>query len=376
MAQLHGAYSLYDLTTLKEYKGFTAKWFNNVGMRVINHPQFTINPCKNVSVLTKQFVSLCIKEQGEAYIRMVNKINQGTKNPVFVKTDTTQNYKVMYSKIDILPAWSMNINFSPYNFLKELRARLEELNIKPQDVELIFDSPDSFTSDPIITSTKNEPIVSTGSIDIFDSKDNAYRDALYSFMDQYANHQGALNGTHPLYQLICVEIPGLINAAPFMQKQFYSCVGSSGKGNWASCPWIAIFNTNITNTTTEGVYIVYLLNPNTKTLYLTLDQGMTAITKQAEALAARDKGYFKANGYKGKNDYVTSTLKKQAIAIRKQIGLGGFSDEAIDSGKDVYDEGCICSKKYTIDSLPSNEVLMNDLKNMLDLYDKYYDLNK
>ena len=212
--QLHGSYSLYDLTTLKEYKGFTAKWFNMVGMRVTNHPQFNITPCKTVSVLTQQFVNLCIREQGEAYIHRVNKKNQGSKNPVFVKTDMTQNYKVIYSKIDVLPEWSMNINFSPYNFLKELRSRVEELNINPQDVELIFVDSGNSVSDSIAISTETKSVSSTG------SASNVYRDAAYAFMDQNADYQGTsvgsksqpipkageqLHGSYSLYDLTTLK---------------------------------------------------------------------------------------------------------------------------------------------------------------------------
>jgi len=38
--------------------------------------------------------------------------------------------------------------------------------------------------------------------------------------------------------------------------------------------------------------------------------------------------------------------------------------------------GCICSKKYTLDNLPEDDVLVADLKEMLKIYDQYFELHK
>ena len=197
--------------------------------------------------------------------------------------------------------------------------------------------------------------------------------AMYEWMNSYASHQGGMNGEHPLYQLICNQIPSLLSSTSSMQKDYYTCKGSCGQGNWAGCPWIAIFNTNITSTTTKGVYIVYLLNAENKTLYLTLDQGMTAIKDEADALSKNNKQYFKEHGYRGKDSYVLSTLADNAQKIQRCLDLGSFSTEAITSGKAEYDAGCICSKKYTLDTLPSDEELYADLENMLNVYATYYE---
>ena len=198
-------------------------------------------------------------------------------------------------------------------------------------------------------------------------------DAMYEWMNSYASHQGGMNGEHTLYQLICNQIPSLLSSTSSMQKDYYTCKGSCGQGNWAGCPWIAIFNTNITSTTTKGVYIVYLLNAENKTLYLTLDQGMTAIKDEADALSKNNKQYFKEHGYRGKDSYVLSTLADNAQKIQRCLDLGSFSTEAITSGKAEYDAGCICSKKYTLDTLPSDEELYADLENMLNVYATYYE---
>lgn len=355
---LHGTYTVKELVSKYDNKTFTAKLYTTVGMRIANHPEYTIEPCKNLCQVLQAFADACIQKSGESYIQMVNAQNSLKKNPVFVPSAETGNYKVHYGALPFLPAWSMNINFNSYGYLKNLEARLTELNINPADAELIFDEEMEHT-----TTITSSPLPSAGNL----------HDAMYDWMDSYISHQGGMNGEHPLYQLICNKIPSLLESASSMQKNYYTCKGSCGQGNWAGCPWIAIFNTNITNTTTRGVYIVYLLNAENKTLYLTLDQGMTAIKEEAENLSRFNKQYFKEHGYRGKDNYVLSTLADNAKKIQYLLDLGTFSTEAIASGKAEYDAGCICSKKYTIDTLPSDEELYADLENMLKLYDNYYE---
>lgn len=51
----------------------------------------------------------------------------------------------------------------------------------------------------------------------------------------------------------------------------YKVKGSVGAGRWTDVPWIAVFDKRITMSAQRGVYIVYLLNKDTKTLYLTLN---------------------------------------------------------------------------------------------------------
>lgn len=51
--------------------------------------------------------------------------------------------------------------------------------------------------------------------------------------------------------------------------------GSVGQGKLAAVPWIMVSNPNITKKAFEGEYIVYLLNKDTKELFLTFNQAST-----------------------------------------------------------------------------------------------------
>ena len=51
--------------------------------------------------------------------------------------------------------------------------------------------------------------------------------------------------------------------------------GSVGKGLATKTPWIAILDKDITSSTREGVYIVFLFSSDYKRVYITLNQGTT-----------------------------------------------------------------------------------------------------
>lgn len=51
--------------------------------------------------------------------------------------------------------------------------------------------------------------------------------------------------------------------------------GSAGQGNWATVPWIGIFDTDLSTSATKGFDIVYLFSPDMSSVYLSLNQGWT-----------------------------------------------------------------------------------------------------
>lgn len=157
----------------------------------------------------------------------------------------------------------------------------------------------------------------------------------------------------------------------------YTVKGSVGFGGWAYTPWIAIFDTNITTGASNGFYIVYLLNSQTKELYLTFNQGSQNIIEENAALI--------------KERFSNLAASKQKIAllnyfknkIRSELDSNGFSaDDNTHSAstkilKDrLYDIGSIFYKKYTLDDLPDGKGLCDDLNRMLDIYKKFYPIWK
>lgn len=169
-------------------------------------------------------------------------------------------------------------------------------------------------------------------------------------------------------ELISKTIPEQITQCAAISAP-YSVVGSYGKGRWTAVPWIAVFDTRITSSAQQGVYIVYLLNKDTQELYLTLEAAATE-----EISATPDQNGAKVfTGIVGKNNAkMKAALTKKVNEIRPIIANTVFAeDDAINSGSAGYDYGAVCYKKYTIDELPAGEILVNDLKDMLTLYAKF-----
>ena len=136
----------------------------------------------------------------------------------------------------------------------------------------------------------------------------------------------------------------------------YIIKGSIGMGNWAKVPWLAIMNKDITTTTQEGVYVVYLFSQDMERVYLTFNQGVTRSTKE-EFTNNRDK-------------------------LRAEMDLDDFkTDNEIDlaeSGKGkAYELSNICYQRYEAEQLINNQItekgLIEDLIKMMNIYQKYYE---
>ncbi|WP_394214302.1 MrcB family domain-containing protein [Thermoanaerobacter kivui] len=148
------------------------------------------------------------------------------------------------------------------------------------------------------------------------------------------------------------EIPQEIQKFDFIGDEYF-IKGSNGQGNWAEIPWVAIMDKNITQTTMEGVYIVYLFSSDMKRLYLTLNQGYTKL---------KDKyGKF------GANEKMLSLASK----IRNKIEAKGWNtDNNLSIGNEFYEKGTIFYKKYENDDLADDETLKKDLHDLINIYKK------
>lgn len=127
--------------------------------------------------------------------------------------------------------------------------------------------------------------------------------------------------------------------------------------NYPVTAWIALYDKRITDTAHKGVYIVYLFNKDCSKVYLTLNQGCTEFEK---------------------NDNKTQILLGNANKYRKIISHKSFIPNCnYDIGSHSlgidYRDGTILYKEYSKQNLPSEEQLQADLKNMLEIYEEYYE---
>jgi 5-methylcytosine-specific restriction enzyme A len=138
----------------------------------------------------------------------------------------------------------------------------------------------------------------------------------------------------------------------------YIVEGSAGRGQWADIPWVVIYNSSITDRASQGYYIVYLIPNSTNKIILGLAQSFQEAEKEF-----------------GKNS--KQNLDKQAEIMRMKIPeFAEFFSSSIPeieiSGRLNYRNGHVYHLEYDSTKLPSEEVLVNHLRKMLDAYETLF----
>ena len=200
------------------------------------------------------------------------------------------------------------------------------------------------------------------------------RDLVYRWMDEYAEVLSSVKEKedfkNPFREIIAKDIPSLLtNMVPLAEP--YRVVGSYGKGRWTDVPWIAVFDSRITVSAQKGVYIVYLLNKDTKTLYLTLNQGATDAAQNGSTVGDQKSLVFTGIA-RTQNEKMTECLQKNSEHIREIIGNTTRFHDYIHSGSPGYDAGAIYCKEYKLNDLPGDLQLISDLRDFIALYKDYY----
>ena len=196
---------------------------------------------------------------------------------------------------------------------------------------------------------------------LFGTSENALlRPVIEMFLNNYVKSKQEMFAGHSVGNYIRNDAPEALYKTGLVDRQTYLVTGSVGQGNWAMVPWLCVFDKKITTTATKGVYIVYLLAKDGKSLYLTFNQGCTDIRK---------------------NNSIKETIRimrKKADDISAYIDSRGFaSDENINLGDgltelgEMYQRGTIFYKKYEKDNVPNEKELQEDLSKMMDIYKEY-----
>lgn len=139
--------------------------------------------------------------------------------------------------------------------------------------------------------------------------------------------------------------------------------GSVGAGNWAAVPWLAFFDPLITESATEGFYVVYLINPISEEIYLSLNQGTTEAYRDFGTKRGKEELRRKAKSFSERIPTFAS------IFDMAQIELG--SSEQLPLG---YEAGHVFGRKYKANSIDEN-LFYEDLNNMLAAYDQLVSQN-
>ena len=80
---------------------------------------------------------------------------------------------------------------------------------------------------------------------------------------------------HPLAMKLRDDLKNLIQKKLSEQGINYKIKASAGAGNWANVPWLSMLSPDMTQSTQEGIYPVYLFRADGTGLYLSLGFGTT-----------------------------------------------------------------------------------------------------
>lgn len=161
---------------------------------------------------------------------------------------------------------------------------------------------------------------------------------------------------HPLSAQLKGSAAGAV--VEVIEDVTYFVEGSPGKGNWAETVWIAVFDPLVTETAQEGFYLVYLFRRDGTGVYLSLNQGTTAVLNEVGR-----SGYIEVLQDTAVRDAGLLTDNRLAGLQVGPINLSGGT--TLTKG---YEAGSIASVYYLVDEIPRDEVLSEDLRRFCDLY--------
>ena len=164
-------------------------------------------------------------------------------------------------------------------------------------------------------------------------------------------------------------------------KNNFSLKGSKRNTNLAITPFLAIKENNnnvkeVDIKLPEDYYIVYLFRTDLSGVYLTLIWGADEVKDFLNNKDIKNNKDFKDYSFIKRSQ--NCIIKKFEDITGKKFDLNKFNPAPIDlkcdksyscTDEKKYEKGVIFSKFYSKDNIPPNDILSNDLKDYLKLYD-------
>jgi len=168
---------------------------------------------------------------------------------------------------------------------------------------------------------------------------------------------------HPLGDLLVRD--GRAAVLGMIAQPGYKVQGSRGQGHWARTPWIAVFDRLVTESAQRGYYVVYLIRGDGGGVYLSLNQGTTAVHAEVGGRRYRSVLTDRATVY---------------AELLRSIGLDGLQTGALDLGSggtltQGYEAGNVAGLYYDAKAVPDEADLTADLMRFLALYRRLVEAN-
>lgn len=146
---------------------------------------------------------------------------------------------------------------------------------------------------------------------------------------------------HEVGRIIKKDIPAEIEKL-LNNSDFLVC-GSIGRGLVTKTPWVAILDKDITTSTREGVYIVFLFSSDYKHVYLTLNQGTTIPGQFGPRLSLKT---------------IVDRTRQIRAMLKKQNATINVDDDANIADK-KYKAGAICCSSWDTNDADAGQQLLD-----------------
>jgi MrcB-like, N-terminal domain/Domain of unknown function (DUF3883) len=175
------------------------------------------------------------------------------------------------------------------------------------------------------------------------------------------------NAESKIHKLIVKEFPSVLESWSSDSKK-YKFQGSDGQGNILAAPWVAVFNRDITESASQGYYLVYLFSEDLKSLVLEIGFGATQFVKRYGSGKALYGALNSAVNNMRINSSHLASINLQDTFQRTnadEILLTHTGDRRLKT----YEKCAIYSLKYNLENLPTDDILKKDYSEYLKLYD-------
>lgn len=183
------------------------------------------------------------------------------------------------------------------------------------------------------------------------------RDSLGRVANEFTHARGRDFAGDELAAFIRRDMVEAARAAVGTEFDDFLVRASPGQGVWAAVPWLAFFDPLITRSAQGGYYVVYLFDAQMEKLYLSLNQGTTALEREFGNKVAR------------------AVLRERAefMRIRLSDRASPFSSASIDLSSPAnlpigYEAGHAFGMTYDLSNLPTEEHLVSNLSELLRVY--------
>jgi 5-methylcytosine-specific restriction enzyme B len=173
--------------------------------------------------------------------------------------------------------------------------------------------------------------------------------------------RGPFAGTHPINAVFHDLVQRLRSSALVTEFPTLHVRFSTGQGNWARVPWIAVLDERETTTIQSGVYCVFLFREDGSGVYLTLNQGVTEPQRRLGSVEGKAELRARARTIRPS----LSPLNKAGFSLTDDIDLHTGPGLGSD-----YEVSTIAYKLYERDKVPEDSVLSADLSALIRSYEQ------